>query len=291
MNPKPQQLALEMAPQSSVCRLREIVVKSVITPSRLTDYCLNPYAGCEHGCVYCYARFASRFSHPNDKWGSFVDVRVNVPLLVQKEAPRKRPGRVFVSSVSDAWQPVEEKYGLTRQCLEVLLRYNYPLLLHTKSALVQRDFDLIRSHPEVEFGMTITTVEPRVAALFEPKASPPQDRIGVLNRARDMGIRTFVFLGPLLPYISDRGEGLTDLLEMVGKVNPESFLVDCLNPRYGIWPSLSAALAEYRPALIPAYRKILYDRVARQQYIFELRQRISEQARQHGLIHKMQLCL
>jgi len=271
-------------------KLREVTVKSAISPSKLAKYCLNPYAGCEHGCVYCYARFATRFSHPNEEWGSFVDVRINVPELIEKEAVRKQPGEVYISSVSDGWQPLEKKYHLTRKCLEVLLRYNYAISIQTKSALVRRDFDLIEGHRNVELGMTLTTTEPEVAALFEPRASTPNERMEILKKAKDIGIRTFVFLGPLLPYISDRGGGLGELLDAILKINPDYFYVDRLNLRYGIWPAISATLARYDPELIPAYRKILYDRQVRELYTNELRQRIVKQANQHGLVSKLQLC-
>lgn len=279
-----------MAQEPFGLRLREVSVRSILSPSRLADYCLNPYAGCEHGCVYCYARFATRFSHPNEEWGSFVDIRTNAPQLIEQEAARKRPGKVVVSSVSDGWQPQEEKYRLTRQCLEVLLNHDYPIFIQTKSALVQRDFDLIEGHPDVEFGITLTTVDPKVAGFFEPRASPPDDRIEVLSKAGGIGIRTFLFLGPLLPYISDRGKGLMDLLDVVAEISPDYFLVDRLNPRYGIWRTVSATLSRYDPELIPEYRKTLYDRQTRDWYTFKLRQRIRDQAKQRGLVGKMQLC-
>ncbi len=271
-------------------RVREVAVGSILSPSKLADYCLNPYAGCEHGCVYCYARFATRFSHPNEKWGSFVDARTNAPMLIEKEAARKRAGRVVISSVSDGWQPQEKKYCLTRRCLAVLLRHSYSVFLQTKSALAQRDFDLIEGHANVEFGVTLTTVEPRVARLFEPGASAPCDRIEVVIKARRIGIRTFVFLGPLLPYISDRGAGLRELLDTVAEVNPDYFLVDRLNPRYGMWGSLSAALSSYDSGLVPEYRRMLYDRQARDHYTVELRHRIAGEAGERGLAGKMRLC-
>lgn len=279
-----------MTHQAFDFRLREVTAKSIISPSKLADYALNPYAGCEHGCVYCYARFATRFSHPREEWGSFVDVRINAPQLIEKEAARKRPGRVFISSVSDGWQPLEEKYRLTRRCLEVLLRHNYALNIQTKSALVQRDFDLMKGHHNIDLGMTLTTTEPEVAALFEPKASPPQERIEALCKANGIGIRTFVFLGPLLPYISDRGKGLEGLLDAVARINPDYFLVDRLNLRWGIWSKVSATLARYDPELVPEYRKILYDKQVSEGYTGELRQRISREARQHGLTSKLRWC-
>ncbi|MBT9166558.1 MAG: hypothetical protein DDT25_01249 [Chloroflexi bacterium] len=279
-----------MVNQQPHFRLREVTVKSIISASKLADYALNPYAGCQHGCVYCHARFATRFSHPNEEWGSFVDVRVNAPQLIEREARRNRPGGVFISSVSDGWQPMEERYQITRQCLEALIKHHYAITIQTKSVLVRRDFDLLEGHPSVELGMTLTTTEAEVAALFEPGAPAPEERIEMLSGANRIGICTFVFLGPLLPYISDRGKGLKDLLDTIVRVNPDYFLVDRLNPRYGIWPSLSAAVAKYDPALVPKYREILYDRQIRECYTRKLYQRIITEARQHGLTDKLRPC-
>ena len=90
------------------CRRREIECKSVLNKSGLADYAVNCYAGCEHGCVYCYARFATRFSHPGETWGGFVDARINAPQILAREIKRKRVGQVFMSSVCDGWQPAED---------------------------------------------------------------------------------------------------------------------------------------------------------------------------------------
>src|SRR4030042_910220 len=117
------------------CRVAEVECKSVLNKAGLADYAVNCYAGCEHGCCYCYARFVTRFSHPGEPWGSFVDVKVNAPQILEREAKRKRVGQVFLSSVCDGWQPREASYLLTRQCLEILLHYHYPLTILTKSAL------------------------------------------------------------------------------------------------------------------------------------------------------------
>lgn len=279
-----------MIRKSQALRVSEVSARSIISPSKLADYTLNPYAGCEHGCVYCYARFATRFSHPREKWGSFVDIKINALELLAKEASRKRVGKVYISSVSDGWQPLEKKHELSRQCLKILLERGYPLLLQTKSALIERDFDLIQGHPNIEMGTTLTTLDTEVAALFEPKASTPAERIRVLNRAGEVGINTFIFLGPLLPYISDRGSGLKALLQMVHKINPDYFWVDRLNLRFGMWPDLSAALDRYDPKLIKDYKKILFQREASQYYTLELGERIVNEVERLGLTEKMRLC-
>ena len=115
--------------------------KTILSPSRIggVDYAVNPYIGCEHGCVYCYARFMSRLGHRGEEWGSFVDVKVNAPQVLRAEAVRRKPGRVLLSSVTDPYQPVERRFKLTRSILRILLDYGYPIVVQTKSTLVLRD--------------------------------------------------------------------------------------------------------------------------------------------------------
>ena len=139
--------------------VREIKAKSVLTKSGIPgiDYCINPYVGCFHGCRYCYATFMKRFTGHQEPWGSFVDVKVNAPAILPKQLARARRGNVLISSVTDGYQPIESKYKLTRQCLEVLLEYQFPVDILTKSPLVLRDMDIMEKFKEIEVGLTITT--------------------------------------------------------------------------------------------------------------------------------------
>jgi DNA repair photolyase len=114
--------------------IKEIYAKNVLSESKVLDYAVNPYVGCEHGCTYCYARFIKRFTGHKEKWGEFVDVKVNAPLLLQRELYRKKAGRVWVSGICDPYQPLERKYEITRNCLEVLLRKNWPVTIQCARA-------------------------------------------------------------------------------------------------------------------------------------------------------------
>jgi len=270
-------------------RVREVTVKSALTRSRILPYCVNPYAGCSHACVYCYARFATRFSHPGEAWGSFVDVRVNAPQVLERELVRARPATVFVSSVCDAWQELEAEYGITRRCLEQLLGAGFPLFLQTKSILIERDFDLLEGHAAVDLGVTVTTVDPNAARLFEPGASPPLERLRVLREARRLGIRTFAFVGPLLPGTSDRGEGLRELFAAVAEAQPDSLYVDRLNRRSGMWPAVEAAASALATGLVPEYRRVLFSAESGR-YESELRERVSDAAAACGLAGRITWC-
>lgn len=272
------------------CRIRELECKSVLNKSGLADYAVNCYTGCEHGCVYCYARFVSRFSHPGEVWGSFVDVKVNAPQVLALEAKRKRVDRVFVSSACDGWQPREASYRLTRQCLEILCHYGYPLTILTKSTLAGRDLDLLASKEGVEFGVTITTLNEGLRQLIEPRSSSPTERLALLQEAKSKGIRTYAFLGPLLPYLSDTEESLTSLFKAVKDVGIDYFYVDRLNQRFGVWLSLKNLLQENFPNFVDGYRRIFFDGGARREYSERLMSYVNHIARRQGLDGKMRLC-
>jgi len=182
-------------------RIQEIKVKSILSKSGIpgTDYCINPYVGCANACRYCYADFMKKYTGHVEDWGSFVDAKINAPEVLQRQIRRAAKGNVIISSVTDAYQPLEEKYRLTRQCLEILLRHQFPVDILTKSSLVLRDMDLIKKFKDMEVGITITTDDDEIKRIFEPQAPPISSRITTLKRLYENGIKTYVFIGPLLP--------------------------------------------------------------------------------------------
>jgi DNA repair photolyase len=125
--------------------VREVQAKTVLSCSKVFDYTVNPYIGCEHGCTYCYARFMKRYTGHKEPWGEFVDVKINVASCLQQELKKKKPGRIWISETCDVYQPVEEKYELTRSCLESFSKHAWPVTVHTKSPLVIRDLELLKN--------------------------------------------------------------------------------------------------------------------------------------------------
>ncbi len=205
-------------------KINEIEAKSILSKSRIYDYALNPYVGCQHDCAYCYARFMKRFTGHKEKWGEFVDVKINAPDLLAREVKGKRMGRVWISGVCDPYQPSEKTYLLTKKCLEILVENSWPVTIQTKSALVMRDIDILKRAKDIEVGFTITTADEKIRKIFEPGASPVRERIEALAALHFAGIRTFAMIAPILP----GSEGLASLLK--GKV--EYVLADRLNYHY-----------------------------------------------------------
>lgn len=204
-------------------KITEVRAKSILNKSKIFDYCVNCYTGCQLNCRYCYARlFIPRYSGHSEPWGSFVDVKVNAPEVLAKQVLRAKKGIVWLSSVCDCYQPLEAKYKLTRQCLEILAEHQFPVQVQSKSILLLRDQDIFKKFEAVEVGFTITTDDERIARLFEPGASPVSERIQALGILKSNGIRTFAFVGPILP---GNPEKLVALLE--GKI--DKVLIDRMN--------------------------------------------------------------
>lgn len=208
-------------------KIAEIQAKSILSKSQIFDYALNPYVGCGHACVYCYAKFMKRFTGHPERWGEFVDVKINAPELLAREVKRKKVGRVWISGVCDPYQPVEQKYLLTKQCLDILVEHGWPFTIQTKSPLVLRDLETLKRARDAEVGFTITTADERIRRIFEPEAPPVSRRIEALRRLRAAGISTFAMIAPILP----GADGLVSALK--GAV--DKVLIDRLNYHYADW--------------------------------------------------------
>lgn len=238
-------------------RFGEIRCKTLMGRSGIqdVDYSINPYLGCEHACLYCYARFMARRGHFGEEWGSFVDVKVNALECLEKEPPKKHRGVVLLSSVTDPYQPVETKRQLTRRILERLLEYDFPVNIQTKSKLILKDLDIIQRFSDIEAGFTITSFDDTVRMVFEPQASPVAERLDALRALSDAGVRTFTFLGPMLPCLSD--QRLEELLRYLVSIGVDRVLVDRLNIKAGNWPPIRSAVEKHYPQLLPMFSSAL----------------------------------
>jgi len=204
--------------------VREIFAKSILSKSQIQDYALNPYVGCSHSCRYCYAAFMRRFTGHKEKWGEFVDIKVNASELLAREIKRKRMGRVWVSGVCDPYQASEKRYRLTARCLEILLEHQWPVTIQTKSSLVLRDIEILEKFKDIEVGFSITTADEKIRQIFEPGASPIKERIRALDVLHSKGVPIFVMIAPILPRV---GGLIEQLPGSVGHI-----LIDRLNYSY-----------------------------------------------------------
>ena len=215
---------------------RRVRVSSALSRSGLydLDYAYNPYAGCAHGCLYCYARYYTPYREVAENWGRVVYVKENVVEVLRREVRRLRRGVVGVSTTTDPYQPVEELEELARGGLEVLLSSGFRVSVQTKSPLVLRDLDLLAGHRElVDVGFTVTTLDDEVARLMEPGAPPPSARAHALRRIAAEGVRTWVFLGPILRGVNDSEESVRRVAQLSAETGSE-LIYDFLRLKPGL---------------------------------------------------------
>lgn len=246
----------------------EVVVKDLVTKSNLpaSDYVINPYVGCPHGCRYCYACFMKRFTNHSEAWGSFIDVkRCDKPISKKKLQGKS----VFLSSVTDCYNPFEEKYGNTRKILEQLISIDCELNISTKSHLILRDIDLLKQCKNLKVSVSVNTLDERFKSDMD-YASSIGKRLETLAVLHENGIYTVLFISPVFPGITDckkiiektcryvdeywfenlnlRGSYKQDILGYIKNAYPQ--LVDLYDEIYvrgnmRFWNDLSVKIAEY----------------------------------------------
>lgn len=197
----------------------EVDVGRALSPSGLPDldYALNPYLGCYHGCLYCYARVYTRHREVAERWGELVAAKRNLVALLVKEVKRIRRGTVGFGTITDPYQPAEALYRLTRSALEVLAVTGLRVSVQTKSSLVLRDLDLLKElGGRADVGITVTSLSNSspMAKVLEPRAPPPSARVEALRRLSSAGLRTWVFYGPVVPGYNDGREDIEGIVEL-----------------------------------------------------------------------------
>ncbi|MBY0469922.1 PA0069 family radical SAM protein [bacterium] len=186
------------------------VVNENTSPDLPFRYSVNPYRGCEHGCAYCYARPTHEyfgFSAGLD-FESRILVKRNAPELLRKRllSPRWQPAPIFMSGVTDCYQPAERKFRLTRGCLEVLTEFYNPVTLITKNALVARDVDVLKDlaeHRCAQVYFSITTLDAEMARKLEPRTSTPQSKLIAMETLAKAGVPVGVNIAPVIPGLTD----------------------------------------------------------------------------------------
>jgi len=194
--------------------MKEIIVNRVLNkhkrdPWFLDEYTLNPYTSCAFNCLYCYTH--------SERWGNREPaVKINAPTVLAKElqklAKEKKYGFIGISSATDAWQPAEEKYEVTRKCLQVIKRCRFPIHACTKSKLIVRDIELLKSMknailpPDLKdldgvlVSFSFSTLKEKIARIFEPGAPSPEERLETLKKMKKEGFMCGIAFIPLLPF-------------------------------------------------------------------------------------------
>lgn len=261
-------------------QMKEKEVRSIITKSNLpdADFVLNPYVGCQHACVYCYADFIKRFTgHKGEEWGSFVDVKINAPETITLKSVKK-DSVILIGSVTDPYQPLEARYKITRGCLEKLLESQPRLEILTKSSLILRDLDLLKQFKNLKVGLSVGILDRALSRKLEPYTPLPERRLETLKKLHEENIKTYLFISPIFPKITDFKE-----LIKLSKNYVDEVLFENLNIRANNRKRIFEFLKENRPELISLYEQIQKDN----SYWNDLEVKISEYCEKYNIPYKI----
>ena len=229
--------------------VKEIDVKGILTKSNLpvADYSVNPYTGCAHACKYCYASFMKRFTNHHEAWGEFVDVKTWPDI----KHPEKYAGKeMFIGSVTDPYQPIEEKYKRTRKLLEELQGSECKISIATRSDLILRDLELIKTFPDARVSWSINTLDEGFKAQMD-KGTSIKRRLDAMKAFYEDGVKTTCFISPIFPGITDPKE-----IIMAAKDRCNLVWLENLNLRGDYRSRILDWIHENHPELDELYREI-----------------------------------
>ena len=257
-------------------------------------YGMNIYRGCSHGCIYCDSRSKCyQFTHAFED----IEVKRNAPeLLEQALKSKKQKGMIGTGAMSDPYMHCEEQLGLTRKCLEIILRYGFGAAVQTKSDRILRDAGLleeINRRAKCVVQMTLTTYDDRLCGIVEPNVCNTRRRIEVLENMRERGIPTVVWLSPLLPFINDTEENVRAILEACAKAGVRGIVC------FGMGLTLREGDREYYYAALDRHFPGLKERYIRtyggsyeipSPHSAALTELFERFCREHGIMHRPEEC-
>jgi DNA repair photolyase len=255
-------------------KIQRHVVKTVMTKSKLpaSDYAVNPYVGCPHQCVYCYACFMKRFSGHDEPWGEFIDIKDFPPI---KNPSQYNGKKIFLGSVTDSYNPYEAEYGKTREILRQFVDTEADITISTKSNLVTRDLDILKNIKHLTVAFSINTTDDNFRGDMD-KASSVQDRIAAMKTLHENGIYTATFISPIFP-------GITSVEEIVAATRDfcDVYWLENLNLRGGYKRVIMDYVEQKYPSLTLLYQTI-YEKKDKQYWI-DLSEQLADFAKSEHL--------
>ena len=272
-------------------RYHESTCKTALNrvPAMPFAWSLNPYRGCTHGCHYCYARATHSFYGMNagSDFSSRIVVKTNVAGVLRSELARPswRRERVAIGTATDAYQPCEGRYRITRDVLETLVAFRTPATVVTKSTLVLRDADLLTELARTAGAtvhFTVTTLDPVVWRAVEPGTPPPLQRLRVMRRLVEAGVPCGVFLAPVLPGITDSAASIDAVAAAARAHGASSFGTSVLRLAPLVKEHYLGFVAEHYPALLERYERAYQGTTIRLDYLAAMERRVARVRERHG---------
>ena len=253
-------------------------VKDYLTKTKLTtlDYVINPYVGCPNKCLYCYAAYMSSFSKHKEEWGEFIDVKQTRKKINTFKIKEKK---VMISTVTDPYNAYEEKYSITRMIMEQLIKSEAYLSIVTKSKLVLRDVDLFKKMKHIEIALSISMLDENLKKKLEPYSSTIEERLETLKILKQNGIKSVVFISPIIPQITD----FKKIIEKT-KEYADEYWFDKLSLR----SSFKTKMFKFIYDEYPIYKSLYNDIYIKKnpQYFEEMAKEIEEYCTKNNIIYK-----
>ena len=260
-------------------KISVVSARSALSKSNLPglDYSLNPYRNCSHGCVFCYAPNILHLDRL--EWGSWVEVRQNLPNLLAHELKKKKPGVVGLSTVTDPYQPVERRFRVSRICLEALRRADeaWSVSLQTRSELILDDLKLLSSFgPRLEVLVSIGCFDEELVKRLEPGAPSVARRFEMIHTLLDAEISVGVFFGPVIPTVDL--EDVEGIVKRFSDLGVSRIFLDSLHLKPGVRDALTSVLSSDDPA-----SSFVLSNLSDKTYFEQFRKRFVKEASKKGL--------
>jgi DNA repair photolyase len=261
--------------------VKEIQVKSLICKSGIpgAEFVINPYTGCPHKCVYCYAEFMKRFTDHKEKWGEFLDVKkCDKPL----KASRFNGRSIMLSSVTDCYNQFEAQYEKTRDILRLFIGSEAKISILTKSALITRDLDILRGIKNIEVGFSFSSVDDNFRKIMEPRAASPEEKLNAMKLLSGSAVAVWVFISPFFPE-------LTDYKAIIEKCRPYTnrFGFESLKLRSLYKTRVLKLIKERYPAVFPAYNIIYHNKISAAEYWNAKKKEFTEYCTREGIAYDL----
>lgn len=195
--------------------INQIKTQRILSPTQidLGNYVINPYRGCEIGCIYCYSQENKNVRKRKKDWGRFLDVKINSPEILKAELEKISPERILIGSTTECFQPEEKHFGITKSILEILRERKIPIVILTKSPLIKDYIPLISYHKKNKIYFTFIFSDPEIKCVLEPKSSSLSARAEAIEELLKNNIKVKIHIGPYIPYLED----LENLFELIPK--------------------------------------------------------------------------
>ncbi len=239
--------------------IKEIKCKSALNKCGFPGggLAINPYIGCNHSCLYCYARFIKKFTGHQEKWGTFVDVKTNIVDVLKKEiiSDKNKQEKIFIGTVTDPYQLLEKKYKLTRGLLKNLIKCQNEINILTKSNLILRDIDLLKKKENIIVNITINSLDQKWQKLIEPNSSNIKERLITIEKLTEENITVFIMIGPYFPFFTN----IELLFKEFKKRGVKHLFIESFNTMGGNWIEVEKVLQKKYSNLCLEIKEIFFN--------------------------------